>query len=167
MTKLQVKPTLAEEIKAKQLLDSSMLPIIEQVEQVSSLEYTLDLDGILCFHGRYCVPKDDEVRQDILQEAYTSPYSMHLGGDKMYKNLKERYFWTAEFAYNNSYKASIHTATYEALYGRRCRTPICWRELHDRKTLGPELVQETEDNVRLICDILRESFDRHKSYTDQ
>ena len=58
-------------------------------------------------------------------------------------------------------------APYEALYGRRCRTPICWTELYDRKTLGPELIQETEETVRLIRDRLKEDFDRQKSYVDR
>ncbi|XP_039022782.1 uncharacterized protein LOC120155281 [Hibiscus syriacus] len=72
-----------------------------------------------------------------------------------------------EFAYNNNEHASIRMPPYEALYGRRCDTPICWTELHDRKTLGPELVRETENTIILIRDLLREAFDRHKSYADQ
>lgn len=44
-----------------------------------------------------------------------------------------------EFAYNNSYEASIQIAPFEVLYGRKCRTPICWEE-GERKLLGPELV---------------------------
>lgn len=48
-----------------------------------------------------------------------------------------------EFAYNNSYQASIGMAPYEALYGRPCRSPLCWAENEDVIALGPELVQET------------------------
>ncbi|KAK8638452.1 hypothetical protein V6N13_136874 [Hibiscus sabdariffa] len=58
-------------------------------------------------------------------------------------------------------------APYEALYGRKCRTPICWTELYDRKILGPELIQETENTVRLIRDRLKQAFDRQKSYADR
>ncbi|XP_039037173.1 uncharacterized protein LOC120174359 [Hibiscus syriacus] len=61
------------------------------VEQGSSSKYTLDQDSIFYFHGHYYVPKDDELRWAILKEAYSSPYVMYPGGDKMYKNLKERY----------------------------------------------------------------------------
>ncbi|XP_017621421.1 uncharacterized protein LOC108465575 [Gossypium arboreum] len=53
-----------------------------------------------------------------------------------------------------------------ALYGHKCRTPLCWTELGKRRVLGPELVSETEDKVRLIWDLLRASFDRQKSYED-
>ncbi|KAK8534013.1 hypothetical protein V6N12_047413 [Hibiscus sabdariffa] len=58
-------------------------------------------------------------------------------------------------------------APYEALYGRKCRTYVCWTELYDRKTLGPELIQETENIVRLIRDRLKQAFDRLKSYADR
>ena len=46
-----------------------------------------------------------------------------------------------EFSYNNSYHASIGMPSYEALYGRKCRSPICWDEVGERKILGSELVQ--------------------------
>ena len=72
----------------------------------------------------------------------------------------------AEFAYNNSYQASIRMAPYEALYGRRCRTPSCWTKLGERQVLGPKLVADTEDKVKLIRDQLKESSDRQKSYVD-
>ncbi|XP_052478549.1 uncharacterized protein LOC128034042 [Gossypium raimondii] len=57
-------------------------------------------------------------------------------------------------------------APYEALYSRKCRTPLCWTELGERCVLGPELVSETEDKVRLIWDHLKPASDRQKSYTD-
>ena len=50
-----------------------------------------------------------------------------------------------EFAYNNSYHSSIDMAPYEALYGRRCRTPVCWDEGGEARLLGPEIVQHTVD----------------------
>ncbi|KAL4346647.1 hypothetical protein GQ457_17G011550 [Hibiscus cannabinus] len=337
LVELQIKPTLAAEIRAKQLQDSSLLPVMKQVEQGTTEVYSFDRDGVLCFRGRYCVPDDDQLKQTILREAHSIPYAMHPGGDKMYRNLKERYRWIgmkkdisdyvarcltcqqvkaehqhpsgllqpiripewkweritmdfvtglpltpskkdsvwvivdrltksahfipvrtnypvdklaklyiseivrlhgvplsiisdrdpkltsrfwralqdalgtnlnfstafhpqtdgqserviqiledmlrgcvidfrgtwedflplAEFAYNNSYQASIRMAPYEALYGRKCRTPICWTELYDRNILGPDLIQQTEETVRLIRDRLKEAFDRQKSYADQ
>ena len=45
-----------------------------------------------------------------------------------------------EFVYNNSYQSSIEMAPYEALYGRKCRTPLCWDEVGERKLLGPKIV---------------------------
>ncbi|KAL8104528.1 hypothetical protein AgCh_028665 [Apium graveolens] len=55
-----------------------------------------------------------------------------------------------EFSYNNNYHASIGMPPYEALYGRRCRSPICWEEVGERKILGPELIQQTKEKIELI-----------------
>ena len=55
-----------------------------------------------------------------------------------------------EFSYNNSYQASIGMAPYEALYGRKCRTPICWTELSEYKVIGPDIVKDIEEKVQII-----------------
>ena len=55
-----------------------------------------------------------------------------------------------EFAYNNSNQASIGMAPYEALYGRKCRSPICWTEVGDKALIGPELVRVTTEKIKLI-----------------
>ena len=65
-----------------------------------------------------------------------------------------------EFTYNNSYQASIGMAPYEALYGRKCRTPICWDEVGERKLLGPELVQIITDKIRDIKQRMKGAQDR-------
>ncbi|KAA0060864.1 retrotransposon protein, putative, Ty3-gypsy sub-class [Cucumis melo var. makuwa] len=65
-----------------------------------------------------------------------------------------------EFAYNNNYQSSIGMAPYEALYGRPCRTPVCWNEVGERKLVGPELVQITTNNIKLIRENLRKAQDR-------
>ncbi|KAA3484817.1 DNA/RNA polymerases superfamily protein [Gossypium australe] len=72
----------------------------------------------------------------------------------------------AEFAYNNSYQSSIQMAPYEALYGRKCRTPTCWTELGERQLLGPKLVSKIEEKVKMIRTRMKEAFDRQKSYAD-
>ena len=72
-----------------------------------------------------------------------------------------------EFAYNNSYHSSIEMAPYEALYGRKCRTPVCWDEDGERRLLGPELVQYTSDQIQIIRTKLKAAQDRQKSYFDK
>ena len=57
-------------------------------------------------------------------------------------------------------------APYEALYGRKCRTPLCWTELSEKKISGPDLIQETEEKVKMIREILTVATDRQKSYVD-
>ena len=71
-----------------------------------------------------------------------------------------------EFAYNNSYQASIGMTPYEALYGRRCRTPVCWIELNEHKVIGPDIVKDTEKKVQVIRQRLKAASDRKKSYVD-
>ena len=55
-----------------------------------------------------------------------------------------------EFAYNNSYQASIEMAPYEALYGRKCRSPVCWFEVGEKRLMGPELIQITSEKIEVI-----------------
>ena len=71
-----------------------------------------------------------------------------------------------EFAYNNSYQDSIGMAPYEDLYGRKCRTPVCWDEVGERKLVGLEIVQVTCDKVKGIRDRLKITQNRQKSYAD-
>ena len=71
-----------------------------------------------------------------------------------------------KFAYNNSYQASIHMAPYEALYGRLCRSPVCWTEVGKRSTTGPELISDTSVKVELIRKRLLTAQSQHKSYVD-
>ncbi|GJT18071.1 putative reverse transcriptase domain-containing protein [Tanacetum coccineum] len=72
----------------------------------------------------------------------------------------------AEFSYNNSYHSSIRCAPFEALYGRKCRSPVLWAEIGESSLIGPELVQETTDKVVLIKEKLKAVRDRQKSYAD-
>ena len=72
-----------------------------------------------------------------------------------------------EFAYNNSYQASIGMAPYEALYGRPCRTPLCWTQVGERSTLGASFVQETTEKIRVLKLNMKEAQDRQKSYADK
>jgi len=73
----------------------------------------------------------------------------------------------AEFAYNNSYQASIDMAPYEALYGRRCRTPVCWSEVGERKLESIEFIEMTSEKVKVIRENLKAAQDRQKSYADR
>ncbi|KAD6796155.1 hypothetical protein E3N88_07051 [Mikania micrantha] len=71
-----------------------------------------------------------------------------------------------EFSYNNSYHTSIQCAPFEALYGRKCRSPICWSEVGESQIIGPELIQETTDKIALIQERIKTARDRQKSYAD-
>ncbi|GJW43008.1 putative reverse transcriptase domain-containing protein [Tanacetum coccineum] len=71
-----------------------------------------------------------------------------------------------EFSYNNSYHASIKAAPFEALYGRKCRSPVCWAEVGDARLTGPELVHETTEKIVQIKQRMQAARDRQKSYAD-
>ncbi|GKB80958.1 putative reverse transcriptase domain-containing protein [Tanacetum coccineum] len=71
-----------------------------------------------------------------------------------------------EFSYNNSYHASIKDAPFEALYGRKCRSPICWVEVGEVQLTGPEIVQVTTDKVIQIKKMIQSTHDRQKSYAN-
>ncbi|GJT03245.1 putative nucleotidyltransferase, ribonuclease H [Tanacetum coccineum] len=72
----------------------------------------------------------------------------------------------AEFSYNNSYHASIKAAPYEALYGRKCRSPVCWAKVGEAQLTGPEMIQETTEKIVLIKQRIQAAQDRQKSYAD-
>ena len=67
-----------------------------------------------------------------------------------FKSSWEDHFPLVKFGYNNSYQASIQMAPYEALYGRLCRSPICWTEVGESFTTGLDLVRDTAEKVGLI-----------------
>ncbi|KAL0539963.1 hypothetical protein IC582_024185 [Cucumis melo] len=71
-----------------------------------------------------------------------------------------------EFAYNNSYQATIGMAPFEALYGKCCRSPVCWDEVGEQRLMGPELVQSTNEAIQKIRSRMHTAQSRQKSYAD-
>ncbi|GKB30256.1 putative reverse transcriptase domain-containing protein [Tanacetum coccineum] len=78
----------------------------------------------------------------------------------------ERHLPLIEFSYNNSYHASIKAAPFEALYGRKCRSPVCWAEVGDAQLTGPELIHEITEKIVQIKQRIQAARDRQKSYAD-
>jgi len=73
----------------------------------------------------------------------------------------------AEFSYNNSYQSSLKMEPFEALYGRRCRTPLSWSQTGECKIFGPDIVTEAENKVKVIQANLKAAQSRQKSYADK
>ncbi|GJZ50556.1 putative reverse transcriptase domain-containing protein [Tanacetum coccineum] len=71
-----------------------------------------------------------------------------------------------EFSYNNSYHASNKAAPFEALYGRKCRSPVCWAEVGEVQITGLEIVQEMTEKIIQIKQRIQAARDRQKSYAD-
>ena len=331
-----VRPLLVDQILAGQSQDPQMIKLKEEIEKEKKAEFQIRDDGMIVKGQRMCVPEYGELKRDIMEEAHSSAYAMHPGSTKMYRTLKEHYWWNGmkkeianfvsrcltcqqvkaehqkpagkiqllpipvwkwekitmdfvtglprtqrqhnaiwvivdrltksahflpvnvedsleklaqlyvdeivrlhgvpisivsdrdprftsrfwpslqtalgtrlhfstafhpqtdgqsertiqtledmlracvmefkgswdthlalmEFAYNNSYQTSIEMAPFEALYGRKCRTPVCWDEVGERRLVGPELVQITSEKVKVVRDNLKIARDRQKSYAD-
>ena len=83
-----------------------------------------------------------------------------------FKRYWVKYLPLVEFAYNNSFQASIGMAPYEALYGRKCRTPICWDEMGERKLNSEELIKISTEKIQVVRERLKVAQDRQKSYAN-
>ena len=81
-----------------------------------------------------------------------------------HKGSWEEHLPLVEFAYNNSYQVSIQMAPYEALYGRPCRSPLCWTKVGECSITGPDLIRDTSEKVSLIRQRLLRVHCRKKSY---
>ncbi|GJZ95550.1 putative reverse transcriptase domain, ribonuclease H-like domain, aspartic peptidase domain protein [Tanacetum coccineum] len=78
----------------------------------------------------------------------------------------ERHLPLVEFSYNNSYHASIKAAPFEALYGQKCRSPVCWAEVGDVQVTGPEIIHKTTEKIVQIQQRLQAARDRQRSYAN-
>jgi len=79
---------------------------------------------------------------------------------------RDTYLPLIEFIYNN-FHSSIGMTPFEALYGSRCQTPLCWYEFGESVVLGPEIVQQTTEKVKMIQERMKASQSRQKSYHDK
>ena len=72
----------------------------------------------------------------------------------------------AEFSYNNSYQASLKKSPFEALYGRKCRTPLYWDQIGEKQLFGPDIIEDAEQMVQTVRENLKIAQARQKSYAD-
>ena len=83
-----------------------------------------------------------------------------------FKGIWDDYPPLIEFSYNNNYHSNIFMAPFEALYGRRCRSPLWWFEAGESSLLGPENIYEAIEKFWIIRDRLKTAYSRQKSYAD-
>ncbi|WVZ76674.1 hypothetical protein U9M48_024628 [Paspalum notatum var. saurae] len=300
---LVLEPTIKDQIIAVQKQDKGMAHIRDEIHDKKKACFKLNEEGVLWFKNRLVVPKDMELRKKILDEAHTSMFTLHPASNKIFQDLKQKFWWTrmkreiakyvsecdvcqrvkadhlkptgmlqplailawkwedihmdfivglprtpkgydsiwviidrftksahfipvktiyhaktyaeiyiarivslhayhpqtsgqvervnqiledmlracaltystkwdeclplAEFAYNNSYQKSLDMAPFDALYGRRCRTPLNWSEPGEHVTFGPDLVTQVEEQVKFIHDNLKRAQSRQKRYSDK
>ena len=89
----QVKPIFVEKIRELQTVDTRLMQFREDVLKGESKGFVIRDDGVLCYGSRMCVPRNSELRKEILEEAHSSAYAMHPGSTKMYRTIKEYYWW--------------------------------------------------------------------------
>jgi hypothetical protein len=83
-----------------------------------------------------------------------------------YSTSWDKSFSYAEFSYNNSHQKSLKMASFEALYGRKCRTPLFWNQTGETQVFGPDVLHNAKERVRMIRNNLRVAQSRQKSYGD-
>jgi len=83
-----------------------------------------------------------------------------------FKGSWEDHLYLVEFSYNNGYQTSIKMAPVDALYGKKCRSPLCWDEVGERRHLRPDIVVQIVDKVRQIREHLQAAQNRQKSWAD-
>jgi hypothetical protein len=123
LNQLKLESVLLQKIIDAQKSNKGMRHIHEKIKAGKANCFIKDDQGIVLFNNRIVVPKDDEVRQQILDEAHLSRYSIHPGSTKMYHDLKQHYWWT---------KIKIEIARYVA----KCDTCRRVKAIH-MKTVGP------------------------------
>nr|GEV68047.1 reverse transcriptase domain-containing protein [Tanacetum cinerariifolium] len=173
----------AEHQKLSGLLQQPEIPVWKweriTMDFVSGLPRTMSgYDTILVIVDRltksaYFLPMKktdsmEKLTQRYLKEiVYRHGVPVSIISDRDSHFIWDRHFPLVEFSYNNSYHASINVAPYEALYERKCRSPICWSEVGDSQLTGPELIRDTTEKIVQIEDHLLASRSRQKSYADK
>nr|GEU45171.1 hypothetical protein [Tanacetum cinerariifolium] len=123
-------------------------------------------DGGLYLAKRIWVPVYGNLRTLIMNEAHATRYSIHPGADKMYYDLRGLYWWPRMKKDIAIYHSSVKCASFEALCGRRCRTPIAWEKVGESKLIVLEIIQETTNKIIQIKERLKTARDRQKSNAD-
>ncbi|GJS94046.1 putative reverse transcriptase domain-containing protein [Tanacetum coccineum] len=143
--------TLSSEDVGGMLVENAKFP-----EAIREQKLEPRADGTLCLNGRNGQSERTiQTLEDMLRACaidFGKGWVNHLP--------------LVEFSYNNSYHASIKAAPFEALYGRKCRSPVCWTEVGEAQILGPELIQETTEKIIQIKQRMQAARDRQKSYAD-
>nr|GEZ33892.1 putative reverse transcriptase domain-containing protein [Tanacetum cinerariifolium] len=121
-------------------------------------------DGTQCLNGRSWLPcyETDGQSERTIQTLEDMLRACTIDFEKGWVN----HLPSVEFPYNNNYHASIKAAPFEALYGRKFRSPIRWTEVGEAQILGPELIQETTEKRVQIKQRMQAARDQQKSYAD-
>ena len=93
LAQMQVRPLLLDRIRETQMTDDHLMKLRKAVVDGETTEYVISGDDTLMYGTRVCIPNDAALKQEILEEAHQSVYAMHPGSTKMYRDLREVYWW--------------------------------------------------------------------------
>ncbi|XP_058005382.1 uncharacterized protein LOC131181353 [Hevea brasiliensis] len=142
-------------IRANYLVDKLAQVYVADIIRLHGAPVTIVSDKGPQFTSRWIVEKAIQTLEDMLRMCV-----LDFGG------LWKKHIPLLEFAYNNNYYSNIGMASYEALYGRKCRSLMCWEEVGKRALAGTELVEVTNQAKLLIKARSKTATSRQKSYTD-
>ena len=94
MACVEARSSFLDKIKGKQFNDEKLIQIRDKVLQGEAKEVTVDEEGVLRIKGRVCVPRLDDLINTIQKEAQSSRNSIHPGATKMYRDLKQHFWWS-------------------------------------------------------------------------
>jgi hypothetical protein len=119
------------------------------------------MDTKLNFSSAYHPQTDGQTERtnQVLEDMLRACASKHGGS-------WDKSLLFVEFSYNNSYQASLKMAPFEALYGRKCRTPLYWSETGESQLFGPNIIKEAERQVQVVRENLEVAQSRQKNYAD-
>nr|GEV92487.1 reverse transcriptase [Tanacetum cinerariifolium] len=187
---LKIKPNHILQIKEAQKEDGELWLVVQNMKKGKQEEFRVAKHGVIWYGNRLCILDVSSLREVVLSEAHSSPFSIHLGSTKMYRDLKQNVEWDARFtsrfwkglqnACGTRFKFS--TAFHPQTDGQTKRTietlkdmlrscaleaPICWNEVGERVIEGPKLVKVANEKVVIAKKKLKEAQSRQKSYVDR
>ncbi|WVZ80158.1 hypothetical protein U9M48_027657, partial [Paspalum notatum var. saurae] len=162
---LIIEPTIKDQIIVAQNQDKGMAHIREGLDEKKRACFTLDDQGVLWFKNRLVVPKDMELRKKILDEAHTSMFTMHPGSNKMYQDLKQKFWWTRmkrEIAKYVSECDVCQRVKADHLKPAGMLQPLAipawkWEDVHMDFIVGLPRTQKGYDSIWVIIDRLTKS----------
>ncbi|XP_070677834.1 uncharacterized protein [Malus domestica] len=196
VTEFQVRPVLVDRILATQMVDEEIQELVQLRSEGKRKDLRIRESDDRLTKSAHFIPVREKYPLNKLAKLFISKIEA-LGAQLLYSTTyhpqsdgqSERTIQTLEdmlrssvlqfgdswhdrldlmeFDYNNSFHSSIGMSPFVALYGRACRTPLCWYEVGERVLVGPEIVEETTQNVQVIKSNLKAAQDRQKSLADR
>ncbi|WVZ81128.1 LOW QUALITY PROTEIN: hypothetical protein U9M48_028544 [Paspalum notatum var. saurae] len=154
---LIIEPTIKEQIIKAQKQEKGMAFIREGMDEKKRSCFTLDDQGVIWFKNRLVVPKDVELRKKILDEAHTSIFTMHPGSNKMYQDLKQKFWWTRMKREIAKYVYECDRVKADHLKPAGMLQPLAlpawkWENIHMDFIVGLPRTQKGYDSIWVIID---------------